>query len=114
MIYSLVEALNGPSAAALAAAAAATAAPSPLPMSMNMHAASSSSASNHGRRHRSKKPRSTNNSAGNPTSTGIGSSSGPLAQLSTRITDLDSYIENDLSTRTELNNHDSNLRYVSY
>merc|ERR1712226_1764536 len=57
MNVSLVEALNGPSAAALAAAAAATAAPSPLPLSMNIHAASSSSASGNGRRNRSKKQR---------------------------------------------------------
>ena len=110
----MVEALNGPSAAALAAAAAATAAPSPLPLSMNIHA--SSSTSHHGgggRRHRSKKPRSSNVvGAGNPSSSGgISSGGGSLAQHSTRITDLDNYIENDLSSRTELNSHDSNLRY---
>ena len=104
LTFSLVEALNGPSAAALAAAAAATTAPSPLPMAMSSHSASAHSSSGNGRRNRSKKQRN-NICVNNPSST--------MPQTSTRATDPheNNYMESDLTSRTDLNNQNSSLRY---
>lgn len=109
LIFSLVEALNGPSAAALAAAAAATAAPSPLPMVMSLTSASSHTSSSHGRRSRSKKQKS-NVGAGN-TSSGL---SGDNNQGSARNRDLDTFgqLESDLNLRTDIHKKDTAMRYL--
>ena len=104
LAFSLVEALNGPSAAALAAAAAATTAPSPLPMAMSSHSASAHSSSGNGRRNRSKKQRS---------NIGVNNPSSAMSQTSTRATDPheNNYMESELTSRTDLNNQNSSLRY---
>ena len=104
LTFSLVEALNGPSAAALAAAAAATTAPSPLPMAMSSHSASAHSSSGNGRRNRSKKQRS---------NIGVNNPSSAMSQTSTRATDPheNNYMESELTSRTDLNNQNSSLRY---
>ena len=101
-----MDALNGPSAAALAAAAAATAAPSPLPMVMSLTSASSHTSSSHGRRNRSKKQRS---NLGNPSS-GL---SGNSNQGASRNRDLDSYVESDINLRTDIHEQDTAMRYFS-
>ena len=102
-----MEALNGPSAAALAAAAAVNAAPSPLPPAMSLTSSSTHVSSSHGRRNRSKKQRS-NSAAIN----GGASCSSNIKPGSARNLDLDDYMERSLSLRTEVPEDDSALRYL--
>ena len=100
--HSLVEALNGPSAAALAAAAAATTAPTPPPP-----AVMSLTSSGHGRRNRSKKHRSSSSSgvvgAGSAYSTN---------QVTNRSQDLEN--EHDDSVRVDVPDVHSTSRYKVY
>ena len=102
-----MEALNGPSAAALAAAAAVNAAPSPLPPAMSLTSSSAHASSSHGRRNRSKKQRSSSAVVNSGASC-----SGNNKPGSTRNLDLDNYMERSLGLRTEVPEDESTLRYL--